>query len=99
MTRKTDQAEHGPRHPEFAGVGAFETAEPFLQDAIVAAIGSADPVHLYPSRIAFLEGWAPVEQDVSRADAAHLLAHIPPPFYTTAEAATVGGLLAERPTD
>lgn len=85
-------------HPaEFATVPAFAEAEPYLQDAIVAAIGDADPVHLFPSPFASLQGWAPVEQDVSRADAAFLLAHILPPFYTTAEAAAIGDVLAVRP--
>ena len=76
-------------------VPAFASATPALQDAIRAAIGSAETIHLYPARDAWVDGWARVEQDVSARDAAHLLAHIPPPFYTTAEAAKAGGLLTD----
>ena len=89
MSRKTADLS------EFATVPAFAEASPALQLAIVAAIGDADPVHLYPARFATVSGWAPIEQDVSRADAAHLLAHLPPPFYTTADAAQAGRLLTD----
>ncbi len=99
---------------EFHDIPAFAAASPETQAAIVAAIGDAETVHLYPSRIAYLDvarredgacgsctadraagtpGWGPTEQDVSRADAAHLLAHNPPPYYTTAAAAKVSGPL------
>ena len=47
------------------------------------------------SRIASLDGWYVAIRTVSAADAAFLLAHIPPPFYLTAEEAAVGRLLTE----
>lgn len=88
MTRKAET-------PTFDDVPAFAAAAPELQAAIVAAIGGAETVHLYPARHAWVDGWARVEQDVSARDAAHLLAHIPPPFYTTADAAKAGRLLTD----
>lgn len=42
-------------------------------------------------------GWAPIVHHVTPDQAAHLLAHVPPPFYLTEEAARVGNVLAQRP--
>lgn len=95
MAKRTEQA------ARFAEVPAFAAAEPWLQEAIVATIEAAEQdgrVHLFPARDAWLDGWARVEQDVTPEVAAHLLAHVPPPFYTTPEAAQAGHVLAERPT-
>ena len=94
MTRNTETETPAQSTP-FADVPAFVAASPELQAAIVAAIGSADPVHLYPALHAWVDGFEREEQDVPRGTAAHLLAHIPPPFYTTAEAAAAGRLLTD----
>ena len=94
MTRNAETETPAQPAP-FADVPAFVAATPELQAAIVAAIGTADPVHLYPARHAWVDGFERAEQDVPRGTAAHLLAHIPPPFYTTADAATAGGLLTD----
>jgi hypothetical protein len=88
-------------------VPEFVAASSWLQDAIVAVLDEAPKnddgtVTLYPSPHAWVDvrrpgGATRTVQAVSIERAAFLLAHIPPPFYTTEEAARVGHLLAERP--
>ena len=79
----------------YADVPAFAAAAPALQAAIATILDGKETVHLYPARAAWVDGWPRIEQDVSVRDAAHLLAHIPPPFYPTAEQARAGGLLTD----
>jgi len=88
-------------------VPEFTAAAPWLQDAIVQVLDETprnpdDTVTLYPSPTAWVDirrpgGAARTVQAVPVERAAFLLAHIPPPFYTTEEAARAGHLLAERP--
>ena len=88
----------------FAHVPAFAAAAPALQDAIVALIEAAPKdadgnLTLYPARDAWMQrGYAREVQQVSPDTAAYLLAHIPPPFYTTPEAVAAGRLLTELST-
>jgi hypothetical protein len=89
MSKKT------PDLAEFQHVPEFAAASPALQLAIVAAIGDSDPVTLYPAKHATLPGFDRVEMTVDRATAARVLAHLPPPFYTTAAAADADRLLTD----
>ena len=71
MSKKT------PDLAEFQHVSEFAAASPALQLAIVAAIGDADPVTLYPAKNATLPGFDRIEQTVDRATAARVLAYLP----------------------
>ena len=88
----------------FTHVAAFATAAPALQAAIVALIEAAPKdaegnLTLYPARDAWMQrGYGREVQQVSPDTAAYLLAHIPPPVYTTPEAVVAGRLLTEPST-
>ena len=88
----------------FAHVPAFAAATPALQAAIVALVEAAPKdadgnLTLYPARDAWMQrGYGREQQQVSPDTAVYLLAHIPPPFYTTPEAVVAGRLLTEPST-